>query len=108
MLFTIGVNPKNNKAHTNRLYSIASSRYGDDLTGTTTTFCVRRAVYADPDSGKVDPEKAGLCSNYLCDAKAGDEVLLIGPAGRVMLLPEKNPNTDIIMVATGTGVAPYR
>jgi ferredoxin--NADP+ reductase len=25
-----------------------------------------------------------------------------------MLLPEKDPNTDIIMVATGTGIAPYR
>ena len=26
-----GVNPKNGKPNTNRLYSIASSRYGDDL-----------------------------------------------------------------------------
>jgi ferredoxin--NADP+ reductase len=104
----VGVNPKNNKAHTNRLYSIASTRYGDDLAGRTTTFCVRRALFVDPETGIEDPEKAGLCSNYLCDAKVGDEVLLIGPVGRVMLMPEKNPNSDIIMVATGTGVAPYR
>merc|ERR1712078_4383 len=25
-----------------------------------------------------------------------------------MLLPEKDPNTNLIMVATGTGIAPYR
>ena len=25
-----------------------------------------------------------------------------------MLMPEENPKTDLIMVATGTGIAPYR
>jgi sulfite reductase alpha subunit-like flavoprotein len=25
-----------------------------------------------------------------------------------MLMPEKTPDADIIMVATGTGIAPYR
>jgi ferredoxin--NADP+ reductase len=25
-----------------------------------------------------------------------------------MLIPEKNPEADLIMVATGTGIAPYR
>ena len=33
---------------------------------------------------------------------------MTGPAGKVMLLPEEDPNTDYIMVATGTGIAPYR
>merc|ERR1711865_1323505 len=42
------------------------------------------------------------------DAKAGDELKLTGPSGKVMLLPESAPETDIIMVATGTGIAPYR
>merc|ERR1711968_260147 len=28
--------------------------------------------------------------------------------GKVMLMPEKDPATDYIMVATGTGIAPYR
>merc|ERR1712006_19916 len=28
--------------------------------------------------------------------------------GKVMLMPEKDPKTDLIMVATGTGIAPYR
>merc|ERR1719390_442639 len=35
-----GTNPKNGKPNSVRLYSIASSRYGDDMTGTTTTLCV--------------------------------------------------------------------
>merc|ERR1712134_165149 len=43
-----------------------------------------------------------------CDTKPGDEVTLTGPSGKVMLLPESNPNADLIMVATGTGIAPYR
>jgi len=103
-----GINPKNGKPHTNRLYSIASTRYGDDMKGTTTTLCVRRATYWDPELGKEDPAKKGVCSNFLCDAKPGDEVMLTGPSGKVMLIPEKTPEADIIMVATGTGIAPYR
>jgi ferredoxin--NADP+ reductase len=55
-----------------------------------------------------DPAKKGICSNFLCDTQPGDEVVMTGPAGKVMLLPEEGPNTDYIMVATGTGIAPYR
>jgi ferredoxin-NADP reductase len=33
---------------------------------------------------------------------------MTGPSGKVMLLPEDKPAADIIMVATGTGIAPYR
>lgn len=103
-----GTNPKNGKPFTNRLYSIASTRYGDDMKGTTTTLCVRRATYWCPEMGKEDPTKKGVCSNFLCDAKPGDEISLTGPSGKVMLMPEKTPEADIIMVATGTGIAPYR
>lgn len=104
-----GTNPKNGKPNSVRLYSIASSRYGDDMTGLTTSLCVRRATYWDPEMGAEDPAKKGVCSNYLCDAKPGEEVKLTGPSGKVMLMPEsENFNTDLIMVATGTGIAPYR
>ena len=103
-----GINPKNGKPNTNRLYSIASTRYGDDFKGTTTTLCVRRATYWCPELKADDPAKKGICSNFLCDAKPGDDIMLTGPAGKVMLMPEKNPATDLIMVATGTGIAPYR
>jgi len=103
-----GINPKNGKPNTNRLYSIASTRYGDDMKGTTTTLCVRRATYYCPELKADDPAKKGVCSNFLCDSKPGDEVMLTGPTGKVMLMPESKPETDLIMVATGTGIAPYR
>jgi len=103
-----GTNPKTGKPYTNRLYSIASSRYGDDMKGTTTTLCVRRATYWCPELKADDPAKKGVCSNFLCDTKPGDEVMLTGPAGKVMLMPEDKPTADLIMVATGTGIAPYR
>jgi len=103
-----GTNPKNGKPNSVRLYSIASSRYGDDMSGTTTTLCVRRATYWCDELKADDPAKKGVCSNYLCDAKAGAEVTLTGPSGKVMLIPEKDPTADLIMVATGTGIAPYR
>merc|ERR1719324_604265 len=103
-----GLNPKNGKPNSVRLYSIASSRYGDDMTGTTTTLCVRRATYWCPELKADDPAKKGVCSNFLCDSKPGDDLTLTGPTGKVMLMPEKDPDTDIIMVATGTGIAPYR
>jgi ferredoxin--NADP+ reductase len=93
--------------HGVRLYSIASSRYGDAFDGKTATLCVRRATYWDSEKGKEDPEKKGICSNFLCDAKPGTVVQMTGPTGKVMLLPE-DPATVHIMVATGTGIAPFR
>ena len=49
----------------------------------------------------------GVCSNFLTDLKPGDEVKLSGPVGKEMLLPD-DPNATIIMIATGTGIAPFR
>ncbi|KAJ3670011.1 hypothetical protein LUZ60_010335 [Juncus effusus] len=91
-----------------RLYSIASTRYGDSFDGKTGSLCVRRAVYYDPETGKEDPSKNGVCSNFLCDSKPGDKIQMTGPSGKIMLLPEDDPKATHIMIATGTGVAPYR
>ena len=54
--------------HNVRLYSIASTRYGDFFDGKAASLCVRRAVYYDPETGKEDPSKNGVCSNFLCDS----------------------------------------
>jgi ferredoxin--NADP+ reductase len=102
-----GADAKTGKSNKPRLYSIASTRYGDLLDGNTVSLCVRRAEYYDPITGTVDPTKAGVCSNFLCDVSPGTQVQVAGPVGKTMLLPE-DPTQDIIMVATGTGIAPFR
>lgn len=91
------------KPHKVRLYSIASTRYGDFGDGKTVSLSVKRLVYQN-DEGK---EIKGVCSNFLCDLQPGDKVAITGPVGTAMLMPE-DPNATIIMLATGTGIAPFR
>jgi hypothetical protein len=55
-----------------------ASRYGDTYDGKTTTLCVRRATYWDPELGREDPAKKGICSNFLCDAEPGTEITMTG------------------------------
>ena len=64
--------------HGTRLYSIAASRYGDQFDGQTTSLCVRRATFWDSEKNAEDPEKKGICSNLLADAKPGDEISMTG------------------------------
>jgi ferredoxin--NADP+ reductase len=90
--------------HKLRLYSIASTRRGDDGRGRTASLCVKRVVYRDPATAE---ERRGVASNYLCDLEPGAEVAVTGPAGRTFLLPESTA-TNLILVATGTGIAPFR
>ncbi len=92
------------KPHKARLYSIASSRTGDDGNSTTATICVKRVFSEDKVSGN---KVVGVASNFLCDLKPGDSVALIGPNGRRFLLPEDD-SVDLILIAVGTGIAPFR
>jgi ferredoxin--NADP+ reductase len=92
------------KPHKLRLYSIASTRHGDDVDDKTVSLCVRQLEYKDDKTGQM---VQGVCSTFLCNLKPGDDVQITGPTGKEMLLPE-DPNATIIMMATGTGIAPFR
>jgi ferredoxin--NADP+ reductase len=105
---SIGILPPgtdaNDKPHKLRLYSIASPAVGDDGEGRTVSLCVKRANTTDPETGVV---YKGVCSNFLCDLKPGTTAKLTGPVGKAFLMPEV-PDANLIMVATGTGIAPFR
>merc|ERR1712018_511104 len=81
--------------------------------GKTVSLCVKRVVevddkFANREVGEDQPDKAGthfpeskvyrgVCSNHICDMSVGDDVLISGPTGAEMLLPE-DPEANIIML----------
>jgi ferredoxin--NADP+ reductase len=87
-----------------RLYSIASSRQGENQDMLEISLCVRRCFYIDEVSGERYP---GVASNYLCDARPGDTVNLTGPYGRHFMAPRDN-TCNMLMIGIGTGIAPFR
>jgi ferredoxin--NADP+ reductase len=87
------------KPHKLRLYSIASPHYGDDGNGKTVTVCVKRALS--------EGHPPGVCSSHLCDAKPGETIKITGPVGKSFLHPQEE-DVNVIMIATGTGIAPFR
>ncbi|MFV0244255.1 MAG: benzoyl-CoA 2,3-epoxidase subunit BoxA [Qingshengfaniella sp.] len=82
------------KPHLPRLYSVSSPRDGERPNYNNVSLTVKR-------------EDKGLCSNYVCDLKMGDEVQVTGPFGSTFLMPE-DPAARLLMVCTGTGSAPFR
>ena len=104
---SIGIIPpgkdENGKPHKLRLYSIASTRHGDPMDDKTVSLCVRQLEYQN-DSGETI---YGVCSTHLCNVEVGTDVAITGPVGKEMLLPDDEDAT-IVMLATGTGIAPFR
>ena len=105
---SIGIIPdgtdKNGKPHKIRLYSIASTRHGDDVDDKTVSVCVRRLEYKSPETGE---QVLGVCSTFITGLEPGADVKITGPVGKEMLLPDDEDAT-VIMMATGTGIAPFR
>ena len=85
---------KDGKPHKIRLYSIASPREGEKSGANNLSLTVKR-------------EGDGVCSNYICDLKKGDQVQVTGPFGATFLMPD-DPSANILMICTGTGSAPFR
>lgn len=85
---------ENGAPHLPRLYSVSSPRDGERPNFNNLSLTVKR-------------EKNGICSNYLCDLNAGDQVALTGPFGATFLLPS-DPAAHLLMICTGTGAAPFR
>lgn len=82
------------KPHLPRLYSVSSPRDGERPNYHNVSLTVKR-------------EAGGLCSNYICDLKPGDEVRLTGPWGSTFLMPQ-DADARLLMICTGTGAAPMR
>ncbi|SFR33543.1 FAD-binding oxidoreductase [Halogeometricum limi] len=73
-----------------RVYSIASSPNSDHV-----ELCIRRVP-----GGELTPD--------LCDElEAGDDLFVRGPFGDELMLKEPS-DRDVVFVATGTGVAPFK
>ena len=66
------------------------------------SLCVRQLQYE-----KEGETINGVCSTFLCDIAPGAKVRITGPVGKEMLLPDEE-DANVIMFATGTGIAPMR
>ena len=103
---SIGILPPgmdaNGKPHYARMYSIASPRDGERPGYNNLSLTIKRVL----EDHQGNPVK-GVASNFMCDLNVGDQVEVIGPFGTSFLMPN-HPNTNIIMICTGTGSAPMR
>jgi benzoyl-CoA 2,3-epoxidase subunit A len=82
------------RPHDIRLYSIASARDGEKRNANNVSLTVKRT-------------EGGVASNYLCNLKVGEKVQVTGPFGATFLMPN-DPSSNILMICTGTGSAPFR
>ena len=68
----------------------------------TVSLCVRQLEYK-----QAGEQIYGTCSTFLADIEPGAKVKITGTVGKEMLLPE-DEEASVIMLATGTGIAPMR
>lgn len=103
---SIGIIPPGHDAtgrrHMMRLYSVASARGGEGGVANHVALTVKRVL--EDHHGK--PHR-GIGSNYICDLVPGATVEVTGPHGSSFLMPD-DPGASLLMICTGTGIAPMR
>lgn len=82
-----------------RLYSISSS---PNLTPNEVHLTVATVRYQHQDQAR-----GGVCSTFLAD-RAGEQGVRIYLQRSAHFRPPKNPDTPLIMIGPGTGIAPFR
>ncbi|MES9940964.1 MAG: FAD-binding oxidoreductase [Candidatus Thiodiazotropha sp. 6PLUC2] len=87
-----------------RRYSIANPIQTGNAESIELEILVRRCFYLDEVSGEQYP---GIASNYLCNAKSGDKIKITGPFRSPFKIPA-DKNSNLLMIGTGTGIAPFR
>ena len=98
-----GPHPMGNQFHMRR-YSIASGHTDQSSDAIELELLVRRCFYVDEISGEQYP---GIASHYLCDADPGQRITITGPYRSPFRMPA-DENANLLMIGTGTGVAPFR
>lgn len=98
-----GPHPFGNPYHLRR-YSIANARDLPHEEGVELDLLVRRCFYIDDVSGERYP---GIASHHLCDAHPGARIQITGPYVSPFKMPQ-DPQSNLLMISTGTGVAPFR
>jgi len=91
-------------SHHFRLYSVADLPERNEKGRPRIKICVRRCSYLDEYTGERHP---GVASNYLCDLRPGDTLSINGPFGLPFVVPEEH-DANLILIGTGTGIAPFR
>lgn len=87
-----------------RYYSVSGIGRDEHGNVKTISLCVKRNIICD-DEGRIT--KMGLGSNFLCNLRIGEKLGLIGPFGDA-LVPPSEPNANMLLIGTGTGVASFR
>jgi ferredoxin--NADP+ reductase len=87
-----------------RRYSVTDVAPMSDGDTVGLSILVRRCFYLDEVSGERYP---GIASNFLCDAQPGQPVSLVGPYKNPFKLPD-DPTANLLLIGSGTGIAPFR
>lgn len=100
-IVTAGDGSFGNAQHIRR-YSVTDVAPIDD--GIVMSILVKRCFYIDEINGERYP---GVASNFLCDARKGQQIVLMGPYKNPFKVPN-DTKANLLLIGTGTGIAPFR